>query len=774
MDFIPTPHRRQEFADSSDESIRSEQIKIESLDFKRICARAETTPILGNKGVFEFNFREELRPAQKIPRELRTQRVGRETSRFIAYVFILQVGIPTNGQPGIADSQATAQSVSGGWGKIGRMGGGHLTFTLDSNHSTAKQKSSDSPSASHSSIHSTAQHRTNDLQEIYHSRLMSIRRILIIAFISLSLLPALGLTFLAFSQVRSALSAEIARNLEAQSVSLIEQIDRMLFERFENMRTWRQLDVMQEIRIRDLDKRVSDLLSDLKSGYGVYSHLFCTTPQSEVIAASDPYLIGSRITSRAAWLRVPISDGHITVEPFIFVPPFENLALRLRVPLRDSLSGGKQLGTLHALFDWSAVLNILDQAELQGTEESPGRVAILLDREGQIIAASSLFRQNSPMANSPSFPWQFPPSAMEQRSGAYLTEIAGSERASFLVGFVRSRGIRSFAGFGWSLLVLQPTTVAYRPIWQMGQVFLVLLATTGAIAAGVSLLIAARTARPVVALTEFTRRFMRDGSAAPPSSTGPQEVQELTQAYTRLIHDLDESRDQLVRAAKLAVAGEMAAAMTHEIRTPLGILRSSAQILRREQGLSDEGREMTGFILSETDRLNQLVSSLLSFARPQPPAFVLQDVHTILQQTIVMLAPQAARKDIRLVAEFQESTAAISCDEEQMIQVFLNLVINAFQSIHAGGEVTLRTHMDATHVSVEVRDNGPGVPEEHREHIFEPFFTTRENGVGLGLTVVQQIVHIHHGHVTLRSNDGQGACFVLQFPRNVEERSTPS
>jgi len=157
---------------------------------------------------------------------------------------------------------------------------------------------------------------------------MSIRRILIIAFISLSLLPALGLTFLSFSQVRSALSAEIARNLEAQSVSLIEQIDRMLFERFENMRTWRQLDVMQEIRIRDLDKRISDLLNDFKSGYGIYSHLFCTTPQSEVIAASDPSLIGRHITSQPAWLRVPISDGHITVEPLL-------LSLHSRVLLSD-------------------------------------------------------------------------------------------------------------------------------------------------------------------------------------------------------------------------------------------------------------------------------------------------------------------------------------------------------------------------------------------------------------------------------------------------------
>ena len=595
---------------------------------------------------------------------------------------------------------------------------------------------------------------------------MSIRRILIIAFISVSLLPALGLTFLAFSQAREALSSEIAHNLEAQSISLIEQIDSMLFERFENMRTWSQLAVMQEIRIRDLDKRISALLADLKAGYGVYSHLFCTTTSNEVIAASDPYLIGNQISPQSAWLRVPIAAGNITIEPFTFTAPFENLDLRLRAPLHDSFGGGEQLGTLYALFDWSTLLAILDQVELR-VADSPGRVAILLDTEGQLIAASSLLRQNSLETGALSGTWRSFPLETLDRSGAYLTDkpadMPGTEPTSFLVGYARSRGTQNFNGFGWSLLVLQPTDVAYRPVWRMGQTFLILLAMTGVIAIGISLFIATQTARPVVALTNFTRRFVREGVAGTPPSTGPKEVQELTQAYTRLLHDLDESRNQLIRAAKLAVAGEMAAAMSHEIRTPLGILRSSAQMLQREQQLSDEGREMTGFVLSETDRLNQLVSSLLSFSRPHTSAFILQDLHKILQQTLTMLTPQARRKEVRLVTAFQESPAVVSCDEEQMIQAFLNLLINALQSIQTGGEIIISTHSDAARLTVQVIDNGPGIPAEYQGQIFEPFFTTRENGIGLGLTIVQRIIHEHQGEISLRENGGRGACFIMQF-----------
>jgi signal transduction histidine kinase len=649
---------------------------------------------------------------------------------------------------------------------------------------------------------------------------MSIRRLLILAFVSISLLPSAVLTLLAFSQAREALSSEIARNLESQAVSLMERIDWMLFERFENMRTWAQLDVMQETRINDLDKRISALLTDLKIGHGVYSQIFCTTTDGQVVAASDPGLIGNRVLPQPVWLDFPLSTGTIALEDFSFRPPFTETALRMPLPdlfgqedEHGNLDASDPLGTLYAEFDWAEILNILDQVSQlsqarmesgQSAAQNQGRMAVLLDAEGRLIAASSLLRQNqlqghlksgfennftlSQNGDASQLTWQFEPAPdkiHDARSGVFLTDGQAFGQAAVLVGYGESQGVQSFAGFGWSLFVLQPTSHAYRPVWQMGSVFLILLVVTGAGAVGVSLFIAARIAEPVVALTDYTRRFTRDGTSGQAPSSGPGaigEIGELTQAYTHMMRDLEKSREQLVRAAKLAVAGEMAAAMTHEIRTPLGILRSSAQMLQRETQLSAEGHEMASFVMSETDRLNQLVSSLLSFARPRAPEFQPHDIHQIMQHTLSMLAPQAERKEIQIRTDFRASPAVIACDEEQLVQVFLNLLINAFQALPAGGQIEVRTrggnqdlqdNRDSQHVLVEVADNGPGVSLAHRERIFEPFFTTRENGIGLGLSVVQQIVHAHTGDMNVEENAGGGACFRLSFVSSSSHAPLP-
>ena len=635
---------------------------------------------------------------------------------------------------------------------------------------------------------------------------MSIRRLLIIAFVSLSLLPSTALTFFAFSQARNALSSEIARNLESQAVSLMERIDWMLFERFENMRTWAQLDTMQETRIKDLDKRISALLADLKTGHEVYSQIFCTTLDGQVVAASDPSLLGQHIAPQPVWLRFPLSTGTIALENFSFRPPFTETALRMRMPLPDlfqqdpqgqhiqhvqqadhdhaSTPNRKSIGILYAEFDWTEILHILDQVGMQPAPPNHGRMAVLLDAEGRLIAASSLLRKTSPTNSHTghagqtdwSLAWRFAPvsgESRQSRSGVFLTDGQELGHAAVLVGYGRSQGVQSFAGFGWSVFILQPTSQAYRPVWKMGTVFFILLAVTGVLAVGVSLFIAARIARPALALTDYTRQFAQGGmggmSGRPPTSSVA-EIDELAQAYTQMMHDLEASREQLVRAAKLAVAGEMAAAMTHEIRTPLGILRSSAQMLQREPQLSTEGHEMAGFVLSETDRLNQLVSSLLSFARPRAPVFQPHDLHLIIQHTLHMLAPQAERKQIQVEEDFQAREATIACDEEQIIQVFLNLLLNAFQALPAGGQIAVRTKTHNEQLVVEVADTGPGVSPAHRQRIFEPFFTTRENGIGLGLTVVRQIVHAHTGDIRVDDNQGGGACFRLCFPHIRQEK----
>ena len=129
-------------------------------------------------------------------------------------------------------------------------------------------------------------------------RQMTIWRTLLLSFLAVGLFPTTGLTLLAFSQARKALEAEIARNLLVEASALMDQIDWMLFERLENVRAWTKLEAMQEIRINDVDKRVSHILTDLKTGYGVYTQLFCTAADARVVAASDSRLLGQEVPDR--------------------------------------------------------------------------------------------------------------------------------------------------------------------------------------------------------------------------------------------------------------------------------------------------------------------------------------------------------------------------------------------------------------------------------------------------------------------------------------------
>lgn len=601
---------------------------------------------------------------------------------------------------------------------------------------------------------------------------MTIWRTLLLSFLAVGLIPTTGLTLLAFSQARKVLEAEIARNLLVEASAVMNQIDWMLFERLENVRAWTKLEAMQEIRIKDVDKRVSRVLTDLKAGYGVYTQLFCTATDDRVVAASDSRLLGQEVPDQLPWLTAALPQGTVELEP-LSLTPLES-SLNMRAAIADTFQKDekdeKTIGALYASFDWTEIFRLLDQAERHSP--LPGqRMAVVLDHEGRIIAASSFLRQKGLLLSPALASW--PPA--EQARRAHRGRLTADGRplgtGEVLVGYAPSRGYQGFRGFGWSTLVIQPTQQAFTPIQKMKFSFFLFLTLTGVMAVGGSLFIASQIARPILQLADFSRQFARQGKTPqlPPARHG--EIGELTQAFGKMTQDLERSREDLIRAAKLAVVGEMAAIMAHEVRTPLGILRASAQMLQRESQLSPEGQEMTGFVVSETDRLNRLISTLLECARPTPPVFQAQDIHTIIRRAIDLLAQRAARRRIQMTTEFHADPSTLSCDEEQLVQVFLNLLLNALQILSEEGTIVIRTTLDGDLLVVEVADTGPGIPPEHRQRVFDPFFTTREGGMGLGLTVVQQIVRTHGGDISINADTHGGACFRCTFPR-TRERST--
>jgi len=580
---------------------------------------------------------------------------------------------------------------------------------------------------------------------------MTIRKTLLLAFLLVGVLPSALLTSLAFFTAGNAMREEIGQSLQVQSSTVSEAIDKMLFERLQNALTWQQLEAMQEIQVGDVDKRLSNFLAGLKGGYqDVYHELSCANATGRIIASSNPAHIGSMMPKAEVVLQ---AGAHVMLENLI-LPADETLhALPIRAAIQSQFKPG-QAGELRLLFNWAQIYRILDQAA-QG-----GRMVVLLDRQGRIIAASSALRQQNMLLRT--LPERWLPSS---RSGGTATlDGAPFHLSEVTVGYDHSRGFQHFSGFGWTTVVLQPSSQAFVPVRHMALVFLALLAFASTFAVGLSLLVAGRIARPITSLTAFTRRFTREKKLPPIPAETVGEVGELTTAFVQTVRDLEQSRQDLVRASKLAVLGELAAVMAHEIRTPLGILRSSAQMLARAPGMGDDERELTGFIESETERLNGLVSTLLDSARPRAPKFQQHDMHELIRHCLGLLAGQAEKKKIRLDAHLTALDPFISCDAEQITQALLNLILNALQILSAGGQVSVASKESDGKLVIEVADDGPGIPAEEQALVFDPFFTRREGGVGLGLAVVQQIVAAHGGEVRAGTSELGGALFVITLP----------
>lgn len=583
---------------------------------------------------------------------------------------------------------------------------------------------------------------------------LTIRRALLRAFVALIFGAIVLVGALSFYQFRQALQSDIAANLQFGAAVVLQRIDVFFFERLENVRVWRRLEVMQDIHVNDVDKRLSRFLSDLQRGHGaVYQALLCTDKDGHVIAASDPAWLGKSKRAEPAWFTVAGTGGaQVVLES---PGDGEGVTAALRITVPDAFGQG-ELGYLYALLNWDEVRGLLDDA-VAASE----RGALLLDGDGRVIAASRALRGREDIFNLRLGNWV-------SREG-HIHDGAPLGYAALLVGSARSAGYQGFPGFGWQLLMVEPTAAAFAPIWHLLWAMVALLLVTLLIGAGIASRLAGRIAQPIVALTEFTRRFRRGESGAPAAvQTTLSEVGELSQAFADMIAALERSREQIVRAGKLAVVGEMAAVMAHEVRTPLGILRTSAQLLERQPNLGEREKELAGYIISETDRLNRLVSLLLECASPRPPEFKPHEIHDIVNHVLDLLASRADVKGVHLDRELVAQDSLLVCDREQMIQVLLNLVINALHFVPQGGHIAIMTRNDSGSLLVSVADSGPGVSPELRERVFDPFFTRREGGIGLGLTIVQQIVQAHRGEIAVGESRWGGASFNIRFDLHAE------
>lgn len=256
------------------------------------------------------------------------------------------------------------------------------------------------------------------------------------------------------------------------------------------------------------------------------------------------------------------------------------------------------------------------------------------------------------------------------------------------------------------------------------------------------------------------------------------KVQERTAELEAKNRLLMKTQSELVRAEKLAAVGELAAGVAHEINNPMAIIRGNAEVLLLELPPEHPSREEAEIIARQVARVKGIVGNLLSFACQQPMSVKRVAIDPILIEILHQIKHHVSLEGVEVRWEPATVDIALEADENQLQQVFTNLIINAVQAMEKGGTLTIRTALGSGGDScrIEIGDTGSGIPPEQINDIFTPFFTTKQNGTGLGLSVSYGIVKDHGGTIAVRSEPGAGAVFVITLPlsRNLALPDLPA
>ena len=238
--------------------------------------------------------------------------------------------------------------------------------------------------------------------------------------------------------------------------------------------------------------------------------------------------------------------------------------------------------------------------------------------------------------------------------------------------------------------------------------------------------------------------------------------------FCRDITEKLHAEEEMHRANQMAVVGQMAVGLAHEIKNPLAGIKVSLDVLAEDLDLQQDDKELFIRVINEINRMEKLLKSLLNYARPPQPHFEPIDMNRLLDNSLKHIeVTTGSRKDLTVHYEthFAENLPQIEVDSAQIQQVFMNILLNAVDAIEVEGTINIFTRMDSDDgLWIEFTDTGKGMTETSLEKLFNPFFTTKTKGTGLGLSICKRLIEQHGGHIFVDSHLGSGTSFVITLP----------
>lgn len=240
-------------------------------------------------------------------------------------------------------------------------------------------------------------------------------------------------------------------------------------------------------------------------------------------------------------------------------------------------------------------------------------------------------------------------------------------------------------------------------------------------------------------------------------------------AEIRDVTEIKNLNEEIARNKRLAALGKLSAGIAHEIRNPLSSIRGLAQFVYNSFSKTDERKEDLNTIIQEVDRLNKLVVQVLDYAKVKELNLTYFSINNLVNKIVELFKQEIKNKQIRFYLELSPDISQIQADEDQIRQILMNIIINAIQAIPEKGEITIKTEKSLLRgesaIKFIIEDSGVGIAEKDLNQIFDPFFSTKEQGSGLGLSIVYKLVEGHQGEIKVESKEGEGTKFIIFLPQ---------
>jgi two-component system, NtrC family, sensor kinase len=534
--------------------------------------------------------------------------------------------------------------------------------------------------------------------------------------------------------------------------------------------------IAESQEIRSLDpKRIKPFLSLIKQVDPAYIELWVLNVKGQIVSGN----LSHASFAEEKWFQRALEDGTFILSPTL-QPDSRQSAITVSILLKDAQD--RPAGVLKALVSLTYVSELIAESQLGETGEffivNPQGEFALFKKSGELLKQG--------ISRVPYFD-KIPP--RPTTTGVY-TDYTGNE---VLGSWKWIPSLRCY------LIAEQDTKESFLEIALLvKKAFIIFLVSTFFIL-GISYWVVVRVTGPIKHLSEAVTSFA-DGHFSKTVSTRRKDeigtlitgfnlmAEKLNTAYTALEGKVEASnkelesayqllkqrQEQLIQSGKMAALGQLSAGIAHEIRTPLTSIKIFIQSLEKEIDSDEHQKEDFRIIKKEIDRMNEIISRFLHFARPEDPLLQAIRISPLVKETVNLLAARLKSNDIQVDLFLADEGAPLEGDPKQLTQVFLNLFLNAIEAMPHGGTLTIRsavkTDPDSRQdfLQVIVKDTGHGVPAKERAHLFDPFFTTKTGGTGLGLSIVYSIIQKHNGRIEVESEMGKGSAFILWLPIGKE------